>query len=466
MMPVTPDVLYAPLRELAGHLRARRISPVALAEAYLERSRRLGPRLGAYARLTPERALEEARAAEREIAAGRARGLLHGIPYAAKDLLAARGYPTEWGAKPFAGQRFDTDAPVIAKLREAGAVLLGKAAMIELAGGLGYRHASASSSGASRNPWNEKCWTCGSSSGSGAIAAAALAPFTLGSETWGSVVCPSAFCGVTGLRPTYGRVSRGGAMPLSYSLDKIGVLGRTADDCGIVLAAIAGPDPADPGSLPDGAFAHDDAAGPARPRLGLLRNAWSKLSPEIGSVFERAVEVLRKGGAAVEDALLPQGPWDEVATTILLAEVATAMEPLLRSGRVSELVDPLGRVAGYLAAEIPAADYLRAQRVRGVLQKRIEPLFERFDALLAPTMPVVATPLEANIEEALDFPDPLGAVGNLCGLPALSVPCGFSRGLPVGMEILGPPYGEAAVIAVGRLFQAHSDWHRRRPPIS
>jgi aspartyl-tRNA(Asn)/glutamyl-tRNA(Gln) amidotransferase subunit A len=222
------DALYLPVNELSRRVRARTLSPVELTESYLERSARLGPQLNAYATLTKELALEQAHSAEREIGAGHYRGPLHGIPYAAKDLLAVKGYPTTWGARPYARQAFDYDATVIARLREAGAVLIGKAAMIELAGGMGYRFASASLTGAAKNPWNETCWTCGSSSGSGAIVAAALAAFAIGTETWGSIICPSAYCGISGLRPTFGRVSRYGAMALAYSMDKIGPMARSA----------------------------------------------------------------------------------------------------------------------------------------------------------------------------------------------------------------------------------------------
>src|SRR5205807_1571435 len=245
------DVLYLPVHELARRIRTRALSPIALTEAYLQRSASVGKRLNAYAALMPERALAEAREAEKEIAAGKYRGPLHGIPYAAKDLLAAKGAPTTWGAVPYAGQTFDYDANVIRRLRHAGAILLGKAAMIELAGGMGYRYGTASISGGAKNPWNETCWTCGSSSGSGAIVASACAAFAIGTETWGSIICPSAYCGVSGLRPTFGRVGRSGAMALSYSMDKIGPLARSAEDCALILAAIAGHDAGDSHSLPD-----------------------------------------------------------------------------------------------------------------------------------------------------------------------------------------------------------------------
>jgi aspartyl-tRNA(Asn)/glutamyl-tRNA(Gln) amidotransferase subunit A len=216
------DVLYLSVAELSERIRARKISTLELTESYLERSRQLGPRLNAYATLTEDLARQQGKQAEQEILTGKYRGPLHGIPYAAKDLLAVRGYPTTWGATVFADQHFDYDATVITRLRAAGAILLGKAAMIELAGGMGYRFASASHTGPARNPWNQECWTCGSSSGSAAVVAAGLAAFAIGSETWGSIVCPSGFTGISGLRPTYGRVGRGGPMALSYSLDKLG----------------------------------------------------------------------------------------------------------------------------------------------------------------------------------------------------------------------------------------------------
>ena len=248
---LSEEILYLPVTELSRRIRLGKLSPVELTESYLERSRKIGVRLNAYATLTPDLALQQAHAAEKEIRAGRHRGPLHGIPYAAKDLLAVKGFPTTWGARPYKDQHFDYNATVIRMLDDAGAILLGKAAMIELAGGLGYRYASASASGPTRNPWNEEFWTCGSSSGSAAIVAAGLAAFALGTETWGSIICPSGFTGNTGLRPTFGRVSRYGAMALAFSMDHIGPMARTADDCDLVLKVISGDDPQDAGALPN-----------------------------------------------------------------------------------------------------------------------------------------------------------------------------------------------------------------------
>ena len=466
---LSEDVLYLSARELGERIRSRRLSPVELTKAYLERSRELGPGFGAYVTLTPELALAEAQAAEREIAAGRYRGPLHGIPYAAKDLLAVKGYPTTWGARPFAQQRFAFDAAVIQRLRKAGAVLLGKAAMIELAGGMGYRYASAALTGPARNPWKETCWTCGSSSGSGAIVAAALAGFAIGTETWGSIVCPSGFCGISGLRPTYGRVSRQGAMALAYSMDKIGPMARSAEDCGLVLAAIAGNDPGDPASLPphEAEFSWPLAAGRRKLRIGRLTNAWKKMAPDVEAAVADALDVLRKNGATVEDTTLPEGPWEAAAGLTISVEGASAFQELIESGRVLELADPEGQMGGFVNLQLGAADYERAQRVRGLLQRQMDALFDSFDLLATASLPVTATALEANLDTDLGFADPLGGIGNFCGLPAASVPCGFSQeGLPVGLQFVGRALADATVLTAATLFQSHTDWHRKRPPLS
>jgi aspartyl-tRNA(Asn)/glutamyl-tRNA(Gln) amidotransferase subunit A len=468
-MMLSDDVLYLPVSELGRRIRARKLSPVILAESYLARSERLNPQLNAYATLTRDLALEQAHAAEKEIGAGHYRGPLHGIPYAAKDLLAAKGYPTTWGAQPYANQTFDYDAAVIERLNRAGAVLIGKAAMIELAGGMGYRFASASLTGPAKNPWNEGCWTCGSSSGSGAIVSAALAAFAIGTETWGSIICPSGFCGISGLRPTFGRVSRYGAMALAYSLDKIGPMARAAEDCGLILAAIAGHDSRDRSSLPDSEAKFEMAPSAPSPRLrvGRLMNAWKKCDPEIASAADDVFEALKKHVAAIDDAELPAGPFDEVAGVIISVEGAAAFRELIDSGKVAELADPLGRVAGYVNEQIPASDYMRAQQVREICQESINALFDTFDVIAAPTLPVAASTLDTNLEKGLSFPDLVGAIGNLCGLPAISVPCGFtSQKLPIGIQFVARCGNERAVLAAANLYQQLTDWHTKRPPIS
>jgi aspartyl-tRNA(Asn)/glutamyl-tRNA(Gln) amidotransferase subunit A len=460
------ETLYLTVRELGEKIRTRALSPVELTTAYLERSKSVGGKLNAYARLTVDRAMQEARQAEGEIAAGKYRGPLHGIPYAAKDLLAAKGAPTTWGARPYDGQTFDFDAAVIERLRDAGAILLGKAAMIELAGGMGYRFGSASSSGPAKNPWDEGCWTCGSSSGSGAVVAAGLAAFAIGTETWGSIICPSAYCGVSGLRPTFGRVSRHGAMALSYSMDKIGPMARSAADCALILSAIAGHDDRDEGSMGErhAGFAY---AAPARPlRIGWLTNAWKSLQPDVAAVIAEAVKVLR-AGATVSDAELPDGPWEVAAGVVISVEGASAFDTLIESGRVAQLIDPAGHIGGYINQTIPGSDYVRALRIREVLQPRIDALFDRFDVLAAPSLPVAATTLETNLETELAFNDPLGGIGNFCGLPAISVPAGFTpKGLPAGIQFVGRALEDSNVLAAANLFQSKTEWHRKRPPLA
>jgi aspartyl-tRNA(Asn)/glutamyl-tRNA(Gln) amidotransferase subunit A len=464
------ELFYLAVSELARRIESKKLSPVELTEAYLDRSQKLGPRFHAYALLTPEIALKQAKAAEKEIQRGHYRGPLHGIPYAVKDLLSVKGLPTTWGAKPYANQVFNYDATVIEHLNRVGAVMIGKAAMIELAGGMGYRFASASLQGEAKNPWDTACWTCGSSSGSGAIVAAGLAAFAIGTETWGSIICPSAFCGVSGLRPTYGRVSRYGAMALSPSMDKIGPLARSADDCARIFAAIAGHDPKDRGTLPIDRAAFTYSASVdlrSRPlRVGWLKNAWKSLDTGVTKPVEAAARVIRKTFSSVKDASLPVGPWEEAAGIVIAVEGAASFRSLIRSGKVSELTDPLGQIAGYVNEQYSAADYLQALKVREILLKKMESLFDSFDVLVTATQPVAATPLNLNLETDLVFPDPLGGIGNLCGLPALSVPCGFTdKNLPAGLQFVARAGDDIAVIQAARSFQQHTDWHKRHPKI-
>jgi aspartyl-tRNA(Asn)/glutamyl-tRNA(Gln) amidotransferase subunit A len=465
------EIYYLSVTELAKRIEAKKLSPVELTHAYLNRSEKLGPRLNAYARLTPELALSQAQAAEKEIQRGHYRGPLHGIPYAAKDLLAVKGVPTTWGAKPYADQVFDYDATAIEHLNRAGAVLLGKASMIELAGGMNYRFASASLQGETKNPWNTACWTCGSSSGSGAVVAAGLAGFAIGTETWGSIVCPSAFCGVSGLRPTYGRVSRFGAMALAPSMDKIGPMARSAEDCARIFAVLAGHDPKDRSTLPldKAAFTYSPSMElKARPlRVGWLTNAWITLEPSVAKAIDAAEKTLRKYFPSVRHTALPQGPFEDAGNVIMGTEAAASFRSLIRSGRVSELADPLGQLTGYVNEQYSGADYVQAQRLREILQRKMADLFDSFDVLATASQPVAATPLDFNLETGLAFPDPLGGIGNLCGLPALSVPCGFTdKHLPVGLQFVARAGDDFAVIQAARTFQTHTDWHYKHPRLT
>lgn len=468
---LSDEILYLPASELGKRIQSKTLSPVELTKAYLDRSEKLGPKLNAYARLIPDIALEQADAAEREIKRGHYRGPLHGIPYAAKDLLSVKGLPTTWGAKPYENQVFDYDATVIEHLRRVGAILIGKAAMIELAGGMNYRFASASLQGAAKNPWNTSCWTCGSSSGSGAIVAAGLAGFAIGTETWGSIVCPSAYCGVSGLRPTYGRVSRHGAMALAYSMDKIGPMARSAEDCAHIFAAIAGHDFKDRGTLniDKAAFTYSPSMElSAKPlRVGLLTNAWKKIDARVERPIQGAERTVQKLFSGSRSAVLPEGPFEDAANVIMGVEGAAAFRELIRSGKTSQLADPLGQINGYVNEQIAAADYVRALQIREILEQKMTDLFDSFDVLVAASQPIAATPLDANLETDFIFPDPLGGIGNLCGLPALSVPCGFTeQKLPVGLQFVAKAGNDAAVIRAARVFQQHTDWHRKHPKMS
>lgn len=465
---LSADILYSTISELARGLRRKNFTAVELTESYLERLGRLGPKLNAVVTLTPDLAREQAKQAAEEMARGRFRGPLHGIPYGAKDLLATKGIRTTWGSRAFSNQVPTEDATVIRRLREAGAVLVAKLAMVELAGGAGYRYASASLTGPGLNPWNTAHWAGGSSSGSGSAVAAGLVGFALGSETWGSIVTPAGFCGVSGLRPTYGRVSRSGAMPLSWTMDKLGPLARSAEDCALVLSAISGRDPADPtcvGKLFSAARQRPSLRGK---RIGFIREEFEKYGePEVERAFQKALETLRSTGAQLEEAKLPDFPYAEVAGTIVSAEAAAAFEGLIRTGRTVEIIDPQGKVGLYAARLISAADYLKCMRIRRLIEDELGKLFKKFDVLVAPSLLIVAPAIEANLDEAFKGGSEIEAAGNLAGLPALSVPCGYGKGhLPVGLQMVGKAFDEAGVIAIGQTFQAMTSWHRERPPIS
>ena len=464
---MTVDPVWMPLRELAGHVRARRVSPVDLAEIFLARLEKIGPRYNAVVTVTRERALDEARRAEQEIAAGRYRGPLHGIPYGAKDLLATGGgIPTSWGAGPFKGQQFAEDATVIQRLSAAGAVLCAKLAMIELAGGMGYRQPNASFTGPVTTPWSRDAWSGGSSSGSGAAVSAGLVPFAIGSETWGSILSPSGNCGITGLRPTYGRVSRHGAMALCWTLDKLGPMALTADDCGLVLEAIAGVDPSDPTtSARPYRYAVED--GPRRFRFGVLAGALDGVSEDMLAAYRRSLDLLRELGT-VEDTALPDLPWEAAVRIILQGEAASAFDEFIESGGVAGLTAPEDHFMPYARDAVLAKDYVKATRVRGVMAREIDRIFERFDVLVAPGRLTVATPLDQEFRGGMrgTSRDIMGAVGNGAGLPGLIVPNGFGeRGLPTSLQLMGRAWEENTLLAAGRAIQARTNWHTKHPAL-
>ena len=460
------DAVFLPVRELAERVRTGQVSPVTLTRLFLDRLERRGPRYNAVVTLTADLAEPQAQEAEREIAAGRYRGPLHGIPYGLKDVFATTGYPTTWGAGPLRDQAFDYDATIVRRLRDAGAVLVAKMALVELAGGTGYRRADASFTGPGLNPWDLGTWSGGSSSGSGSAVAAGLVPFAIGTETWGSIMGPSTNCAVSGLRPTFGRVSRHGGMPLTYGMDKPGPMCLTADDCGLVLDAVAGHDERD-----EATATRPYEYRPYRPerdrfRLGIPKGVPDGAQPGVQDRFREALAVLAEV-ADVEVVELPDLPYAEVSAAIFLAESASVMEEIIDSGITAGLTAPEARCGIYPRTTMLATDYLRALRLRRTIAVAADRLLERYDALLSPTRPTVAPPADRPWvkKPGERAADPLGAFGSCVGLPAISVPMGFTEdGLPAGLQILGRAYDENVVLAVASAYQELTDWHTRHPP--
>ncbi|MGH9787461.1 MAG: amidase, partial [Candidatus Acidiferrales bacterium] len=295
---------------------------------------------------------------------------------------------------------------------------------------------------------------------------AALVGFAIGSETWGSILTPSSFCGVSGLRPTYGRVSRHGAMALSWTLDKLGPMCRSAEDCGLVLEAISGHDPEDPGSA-DAPFSYAPGDSSLRGlRIGWIKEDFEKNGqPEVEPLYRQALEVLRGLGAEVREVALPDFPYGTIAGNIISAEGATCFADLIRSGRVNELVDE--RQAKGLAGglEVKAADYLRAMQIRRLIQQAMAKVYNEADLLVSPSLLFVANPMDADLNTVFRGGSGIGAAGNLCGLPGLGVNMGFVNALPVGLTFVGRPFDEATVLRAARAYQQATDWHTRRPPV-
>ena len=464
------DFAFLSVGELGRLLRQKKTSATELATYCLDRLERLGPRFNAVVTVSRERALAEAAEADREIRQGKWRGALHGIPYGVKDLLAAKGYPTTWGAEPYRQQTFDSDATVVERLGAAGAVLVGKLAMVELAGGMGYNQANASFTGPGRTPWNPEYWSGGSSSGPGAAVAAGLVPFAIGSETSGSILTPAAYCGVTGLRPTYGLVSRHGAMALAWTMDKLGPLGRSAEDCAIVLAAIAGRDAKDPSSVARGFQVPSAPNAKQRFRVGIPKGADKDIQPEVAANFRAALKVLADRIDVVEGVELPDLPYGAVAGMIIAAEGACAFDDLLKDGRLSQLTAPEDRMGGYPALAVSAPDYLRALRVRRPMQRALDDFLKQFDVLAVPTRTTVATPIDKPFREG--WPGVTGGANvigpsNVVGVPGISIPNGFGvQGLPTGLSFVARAFDEAKIVGLGRVYQSRTDWHTRRPPIT
>jgi aspartyl-tRNA(Asn)/glutamyl-tRNA(Gln) amidotransferase subunit A len=472
---MTDDIFFAPIADLNARLKKHEFKAVELVEAFADRLQRLGPRYNALALPLTKVAVKRAKEVDDELKRERFRGPLQGIPFGAKDLISFAGHPTTWGAKPYATQVFDETATVLQKLDKTGAILIGKLSMVELAGGGGYRTAAASLFGPGLNPWDPTCWSGGSSSGSGSAVAAGLVPFALGSETSGSIVTPAAFCGITGLRPTYGLVSRHGAMALSWTMDKIGPMCRSAEDCGLVLEEIAGSDSKDPGSAGKSFYYTPQYARQLSDlKVGFAPDDMGWADAAARPVFEAAMQAMRDTGVQFVEVALPDFPYGALADVVIGAEEASIFESLITSGSVDQLEDA-SQAAGLKAnLQIPATEYLKAMRIRSLLKQKFRELFSNIDVLIAPARYGVAP----KITEPLDAPDPVPSplpptpgmrrliqAGNLAGLPALSIPCGFAGGLPLGLQLVGPGFSENTLLALGREFQNRTDWHKRRPPV-
>jgi aspartyl-tRNA(Asn)/glutamyl-tRNA(Gln) amidotransferase subunit A len=456
---------YSTVEELGALLRRRETTPTELTRMYLERLDTVARGYNAVVTLTEERAMREAELAEAEMSAGYDRGPLHGIPYGAKDLVAVPGYPTTWGAVPYRDQSFSEEAFVARRLRDAGAILVAKLSMVELAGGMGYNQPDASLTGPGKTPWNPEAWAGGSSSGSGSAVSAGTVGFAIGSETWGSILTPAAFCGISGLRPTYGRVSRRGAMALSWTLDKLGPMTRSAHDCGLVLGAIAGHDTGDRTSS-ERPYAYPPAVERTSGfRFGLLSDATTNVQDEVRVNFETSLRVLEEIGT-VETVTLPEFPYNEVAGVIIQAELSSAFEELMTSGDVRQLTAPEDRVNGLASLALPAHVYLRALRLRRHIAVAMDEVTSRFDALIAPTLPTVASPIDQRFDAYFSRANrsPLGAAANLAGLPGIAVPNGFgARGLPTSLTFTGRAWEENTILAAAKAYQERTDWHRRTP---
>jgi aspartyl-tRNA(Asn)/glutamyl-tRNA(Gln) amidotransferase subunit A len=460
----TTDLHYLSISDAARLIEQRRLSPVELTQAYLDRIETFDPQLNAYLLVVADRALAQAREAEAEIAAGRYRGPMHGIPFALKDIYCTAGIRTTCHSRTLADYVPDFDATTVAKLYDAGAVLLGKLSTHEFAhGGPSFDLPWP----VARNPWNREHATGGSSSGSGASVAAGLAPGSLGSDTGGSIRNPAALCGLVGLKPTYGLVSRFGVYANSFSYDHAGPMTWTVEDCAIMLQAIAGHDPKDPASagrpVPD--YRAQLSAGVKGLRIGVLRHLYEDDVPVAGSVkaaLEQAYDVLRGLGATIEDARIrPASDYHAVKITGAESELFAIHEPVLRKRLNDFGADFLGRVLGALLISGP--DYMQASRQRRVMIAEMAPLYERYDVLLT-AGPGPAARLDAW--RTIDFwqRNSVTTPFNVTGGPALVQCIGFTNeGLPLSMQVVGRPFADAMVLRVAKAYEDATPWRQRRP---
>lgn len=439
------DLAFATVPQLADLMRNRRISSIDLTRMYLARLKRYGPKLNCTVTLTEDLALAQAAEADREIKQGKYRGPLHGIPWGAKDLFATRGIRTTWGAEPFRDQVIDYDATLVTRLQNAGAVLVAKLSMGALAqGGRWFQ-------GMTRNPWQveeERTGSSGSSAGPASATAAGLVGFSIGTETLGSIVSPSSRCGVVGLRPTYGRVSRFGAMGLSWTMDKIGPICRGVEDCAAALHATYGPDEKDL-TVGDVPFNWLPETPLSRFRIGYLKEEFDQQQDaERKAIYQTALDALRNAGAKLEPIELPRFS-TATLRIILVAEAATAFDDLTRSGGINQLSgqEPGDWPNTFRSSRfIPAVEYIRAQRARTLLMRDMDALMSKWDVFVSPA------PGSASL-----------LITNLTGHPAVCVPCGFPKGLPQSIMFTGGLYDEGAPLRVALAFERATNWHTMHP---
>ena len=447
MLPATDEeIAFLSIPELASLIKARKITSERLTNIYLERIEKHDGQLQSVITVTKELALKQARKADKEIAAGNYKGILHGIPYGVKDLMAVEGYPTTWGAEPYKDQMIDHTATVVNKLTEQGAVLIAKLVSGSLARGDVWF------GGKTKNPWDLSQGASGSSAGSGSATSAGLVAFSLGTETLGSITSPATRNGVTGLRPTYGRISRHGVMSLSWSMDKVGPICRSAEDCEIVLAAIYGKDPLDPTT-------NNAPFTPANGKVSNLKIA--KLESDIlsdsktqrGKNVMAAVALLEKELNSSFDTLsLPKNYPFRVFDIILRAEAGAFFEELVRSGAVDDMVEQTsGSRANSLrqARFIPAVEYLQANRERRRLIEEIHQLFKNYDVIIAPS----ARSSQLQIT-------------NLTGHPVISIPTGFDeKGRPTSLTLIGNLYEEDKILQLAKYYQSLTEFDEKHPPL-
>jgi Asp-tRNA(Asn)/Glu-tRNA(Gln) amidotransferase A subunit family amidase len=467
------ELAFAPIANLGYLLKTRQVSSTELTRMYLDRLKRFNPTLNCVVTFTDDLAMKQAAQADQEIAAGKYRGPLHGIPWGCKDIISVPGYPTTWGSDAFKTQVLDVEATVVRLLREAGAVLVAKLTTGELAAGDRWF------GGRTNSPWDPRDGSSGSSAGPASATGAGLVAFGVGTETSGSILSPSTACGVTGLRPTFGRVSRYGCMTLSWSQDRIGPLCRTAEDCAIVFQVLAKADEQDL-SVIDLPFNWDAALDVRKLSVGYFKPGFEEADrdPEWKAADQRVLETLRALG------ITPQ-PFDlsSLTTTlvggsggVLGAESAASFDEFLRSGRTSQLTNKQ-RANGFRQNRlIPAVEYLQAQRARAMLMREFAAVVSWFDVYIAPFMPVRSTGSATSPPPPPPTPAPPQPpsairdhfqVANVCGYPAVSVPSGFTAdGKPTSITFLGRLYNEAQILALARAYQEQAGWHKTNPKLT